>query len=73
MEKQPLRPLARAVEKALQAGAVSRDAIAQFLLPRQEWRRTTFRLDGRDHLRGVRVVQTDVAAYAALLAAGGAR
>ena len=35
--------------------------------------RGTIRLDGRDHLRGVRVVQTDVAAYAALLAAGGAR
>jgi len=73
LEKHPLRTLTRAVEGGLRANALTRDAIAQFLLPREDWRATTFCLDGRDHLRGVKVAQTDVAAYAALLAMGGAR
>ena len=32
-----------------------------------------FRLDGRDHLRSIRVAQTDLAGYATLLAGGGTR
>lgn len=73
LEEHPLRALSRAVAKALRAGALTRDAIAQWLLPREDWRATAFRLDGREHLRHVRVAQTDVAAYAGLLALGGAR
>jgi hypothetical protein len=73
LEEHPLRALSRAVEKALRAGALTRDAIAQWLLPREDWRATVFRLDGREHLRHVRVAQTDVAAYAGLLSLGGAR
>ena len=66
--------LARAVEQGLRLGALSRDAIAQFLLPPEEERpAASFRLDGRDHLRSVRVAQTDLAGYAALLAGGGQR
>jgi hypothetical protein len=71
LEKYSLRSLTRAVEKALGIGALTRDAIAQFLFPREDWRETTFRLDGREHLRHVRVSSTDISAYSGLLAAGG--
>jgi hypothetical protein len=67
LEKHSLRELTRAVEQALRCGASSRDAIAQFLTPRTEWRTTRFRLDGRDHLRGVQVACTDVSGYSRLL------
>ena len=50
-----------------------RDAIAQFLIPQEEWRQTTFRLDGREQLRQVKVTQTDVAGYSKLLVFGGVR
>src|SRR5262249_49581607 len=59
-EKHPLDRLARAVEEGLRVRAHSRDAIAQFLLPREDWRATTFSLDGRDHLRHVVVAATEV-------------
>lgn len=70
LEKHPQRALRQAVEKALEVGATTRDAIAQFLLPRQEWRATLFRLDGREHLRHVRVAQSDLRAYNCLRLAG---
>jgi len=73
LEEHPLRTLTRAVERGLRINALTRDAVAQFLLPREDWRATTFCLDGREHLRGVKVAQTDVTAYAALLAMGGGR
>ncbi len=50
--------------------ALTRDAIAQFLIPQEDWRQTTFRLEGREHLRRVRVEQTYVSQYGSLLAAG---
>lgn len=71
LEKHSLPTLTGAVEKALRAGALTRDAIAQFLIPREEWRETTFRLDGREHLREVKVAATDVSEYGSLLGAGG--
>jgi hypothetical protein len=55
------------VEKGLRMRAHSRDAIAQFLLPQQPWEQTTFRLDGREHLRQVKVAGADIRAYAELL------
>ena len=64
--------LARAIERGLRHGALIRDAIAQFLIPQEDWRGRTFCLDGREHLRQVQVAQTEVAAYAALMAGGGA-
>jgi hypothetical protein len=70
LEKHPLGKLTRAVEKALRVGALTRDAIAQFLFPREDWRQTTFSLDGREHLRQVKVAQTDVSSYGELTAAG---
>jgi len=67
LETHVLADLTRAVEKGLRCGAITRDAVAQFLFPQQEWRDTTFRLDGHEHLRHVEVAQTDVAAYHSLL------
>jgi transposase len=67
LEKHSLPALRRAVERGLRVSALSRDAVAQFLVPREAWRATSFRLDGREHLRLVRVETTDVRAYADLL------
>ena len=59
--------LTRAVKKALGIGAHSRDAVAQFLIPRASWLPLSFMLDGREHLKTVRVVKPDITAYDALL------
>jgi len=72
LEKHSMRSLKRAVEKGLRSGALIRDAIAQYLIPHEDWRRTSFRLDGREHLRRVKLSATDVSAYGALLRGGGA-
>ena len=72
LEKHTVEEVRQAIERALEAGATSRDAIAQFLYPREDWRGTMFRLDGHPHLRGVQVAAPQVAAYRELLRAGGA-
>jgi hypothetical protein len=72
LEKHPLGRLTAAVEQGLRVRAHSRDAVAQFLLPREDWRATTFSLDGREHLRRVVVRATEVSAYRDLLPIGGA-
>ena len=56
-----------AVERALRVGAHSRDAIAMFLSPKQFNKPPTFKLDGREHLKWVRVGKPSVADYSALL------
>ena len=71
LEDHPLPRVQAAVEKALACAALTRDAIAQFLLPQEEWRQTTFDLDGHELLRQVRVDATPVAAYEELLAGAG--
>lgn len=71
LEHHSLRELQRAIEQALRCNALTRDALAQFLIPQPDWRQTTFSLDGREHLRQVRVTATDVAAYRELLPVGG--
>ena len=72
LERHPLVRLTEAVEHGLRVRAHTRDAIAQFLLPREDWRATTFSLDGREHLRRVVVRATEVSAYRDLLPIGGA-
>ena len=62
----------KAVENALNIRAHSRDAIAQFLIPRFSWEQTTFILANRQHLRLVKVAGPDITAYRALLYEGGA-
>lgn len=71
LEKHSLKDLERAVKQALRCRALTRDALAQFLIPQEDWRQTTFQLEGREHLRQVQVAATDVAAYRELLPAGG--
>lgn len=73
LERHPLGQLKAAVEKALAVSAMSRDAIAQFLMPQPQWRETVFRLDGYPHLRGVKIDSPDVRAYCDLMAMGGAQ
>jgi transposase len=68
----PLSEVTRAVERGLRCNALIRDAIAQFLIPQEDWGATTFRLDGREYLRRVRVADNNVAAYSELVAGGGA-
>ena len=70
LERHSLPALRRAVEKALEVGALSRDAIAQFLMPQPEWRHTAFRLDGHPHLREVKIGRPDLRAYADLMKVG---
>jgi hypothetical protein len=71
LEKHSMPDLRCAVEKALAVGAVTRDGIAQFLFPREDWRFTVFSLDGRPHLRAVRIAPPDIQSYRELL--GGSR
>ena len=71
LEQHPLVPLRSAVEQGLRAGALTRDAIAQFLYPCEDWRRTTFSLAGHPHLQHVKVATADVQQYESLLFAGG--
>jgi hypothetical protein len=73
LERHSLGDVGRAIERGLRCNALIRDAIAQFLIPQEDWRGTTFRLDGREHLRGVRVANTDVTAYSELVAGRGVR
>lgn len=71
LEKHSESSVAQAIEKGLAVRAHTRDAIAQFLLPREEWRATTFTLDRHPHLRLVKVARPNLVAYGALRLAGG--
>lgn len=71
LEQHGVRDVTKAVEKALTMRIHHRDAIAQFLTPPDPWRQTTFRLDGREHLRRVKIEANDLGAYRELLAEGG--
>ena len=63
LEKHPLPKLRAAVEQALAVGAITRDAVAQFLYPREDWGATLFSLAGHPHLRHVRVAAPNLASY----------
>jgi hypothetical protein len=67
LERHSLPQLRQAVERGLEVGAITRDAIAQFLYPREDWRATVFSLDGHPHLRQVRVDAPQLSAYAELV------
>jgi hypothetical protein len=70
MEKRSLGRVTQAVKKAVQMEIYTRDGVAQLLISRQEFRRTTFSLDGREHLRRVQVAKQDLSAYGDLLGPG---
>jgi len=68
--------LKRTVERGLEQRVHSRDGIAQFIPPPESpppeaWRKTTFTLDGRAHLRHVQVTANDAHVYSGLLTVGG--
>jgi hypothetical protein len=63
--------LVRALSKALEYGAITRDAVAQFLYPQETWCEQTFNLDGHPHLKHVWVKAPDLSEYAQLV--GGER
>lgn len=73
LERHSQEDVTRAIEKGLAVRAHTRDALAQFLIPQEEWRETTFSLDGHPHLRLVRVESTNLFAYRELCQAGGGR
>jgi len=70
LEKHSLSALRTAVARALTVGAITRDAIAQFLFPREDWSFTTFSLEGHPHLRFVRVATPELGQYRELLGGG---
>jgi len=70
LETHSVKALTEAVRQGLRLRTHSRDAIAQYLWPTEPWGETRFRLDGREHLRHVRVAQVDPNAYQSLLQGG---
>lgn len=68
LEKHSLPELRWAVEQALAVDAITRDAVAQFLYPREDWCATLFSLDGHPHLRHVHVAAPNLASYMELVA-----
>ena len=72
LEDHSLSKVTQAVIKGLRVGAHTRDAIAQFLIPQPPWSHPIFRLDGREHLRLVKVARPDISAYKDLLSREGA-
>ena len=71
LEKHSMGRLTRAVKKAVEMEIYTRDGVAQLIYSRDFYRRTTFNLAGREHLRLVQVARTDLSAYRELMAVGG--
>lgn len=67
LERHSLPLLKQAVQQALEIGATSPDAVRLILEYQQEQPVGLFSLEGRPHLKWVRVEQTDVTAYQYLL------
>ncbi len=70
LEKHSLPALTKAVKQALKYEVTSRDTVAQFLLPRYNFRFASFSLAGREHLKMVKVEKQDIGAYQQLLLGG---
>ena len=70
LEKHSETTVAAAIEKAMRHGAVTRDVIAQYLIPAEDIRQSVFLLDGRPHLRHVQVSPNSVTVYAGLMGGG---
>jgi hypothetical protein len=71
LEKHSMAALGQAVISALRVGGLTRDAIAQYLYPQEDYGAGTFRLDGHPHLRHVRVAAPDPGACSELLQSHG--
>lgn len=71
LEKHSLSRLTEAVERTLRVNAVESDVVKLYLYPDECPETMMFRLDGRDHLRGVTVAKPDLTAYASVMPCGG--
>ncbi len=69
LEKHPLERLAKAIDMALDMDCTSKAYIEQCLY-HEDAEAKVFKLDGREHLKGIRVTTTDPGAYTALLEKG---
>jgi hypothetical protein len=70
LEYHSIDHVAAAISRGLKQRIYCSDAIAQLLPDTTPWEQTTFRLDGREHLRFVKVADNDVASYRQLLCGG---
>ena len=70
LESASARQLAGAIEQTLTLGAISSDAVRVILQARREAPVALFSLDGRPHLKWVRVQSPNLSAYHALVAGG---
>jgi len=70
LEQHSLPTLKQAVQHALEIGATSADALRLIVEHQQEEPVAVFCLDGRPHLKLVRIPQTNIAAYQSLIVGG---
>lgn len=70
LESYRLKELTAAVEKTLQIGAATPDAVRLVLEYQQEQPIRFFRLDGRPHLQGVEIPPPQLTAYSSLMGGG---
>jgi len=70
LEQHSLPVLKQAVQHALEIGATSADALRLIVEHQQEEPVAVFCLDGRPHLKLVRIQKTDVTAYQSLIVGG---
>ena len=70
LERHSVSALKDAIQHGLEIGATSADAIRVILEYQQEEPLALFCLDGRPHLKVVRVAKTDVSAYQSLMMGG---
>ena len=70
LETHSLKSVKRGVEHGLEIDATGSDAIRVIIEYQQEEPIALFSLDGRPHLKLVRVAQTDVSVYQSLLVEG---
>ena len=70
LEQHPLSELKQAVQYALEIGASNADALRLIIEHQQEEPVAVFCLDGRPHLKVVRIQKTDVSAYQSLMIGG---
>lgn len=73
LENHSMPKLKVAVEKAMALGAISKDGVAQFLYPQQNWEKLAFCMDNHRHLRSVHVQAPDLSRYSSLIKTGGVR
>lgn len=70
LEKHPQMQVAQAVEKALRHDALNASVVAMYCHPEERPETVTFRLEGREHLRGIVIPLPSLVAYGSLIQEG---